>query len=57
MLRQFSYKGLTYQFEDDKAPEGAVLIEKEVVATEKKAVEPENKAVKPANKAARGRTK
>lgn len=47
MLRIYKMpNGKTYQFEETKAPDGAVLVETEI-----KAVEPSNKAVKkPANK-------
>lgn len=46
MLKRYNWKGLEWQFEEGKQPEGAVEIKQE-----KKAAAPQNKAVKPANKA------
>ena len=45
MLKRYNWKGLEWQFEEGKQPEGAIEIK-----PEKKAAEPLNKAVKPANK-------
>ena len=44
MLKNYVYKGLEWQFEEDEKPEGAVEVVKE------KAVEPSDKSKKPANK-------
>lgn len=46
MLKRYNWKGLEWQFEEGKQPEGAIEIK-----PEKKAAAPQNKAVKPANKA------
>ena len=46
MLKRYNWKGLEWQFEEGKQPEGAVEIK-----PGKKAAAPQNKAVKPANKA------
>lgn len=42
-LKEYEYQGATYQFDDENAPEGAVLVEK-------KSRTPKNKQAKPANK-------
>ena len=46
-LKQYEYRGYTYQFEEGKAPAGAILIEPAV-----KAVTPANKSMTPRNKTA-----
>ena len=33
MLRNYKWRGVTWQFEDGKAPEGAVLVEAKVPVT------------------------
>lgn len=45
MLKSYLWRGVEWQFEEGKQPEGAVELK-----PEKKAAEPLNKAVKPANK-------
>ena len=40
-LKEYEYRGSTYQFDDADVPDGAVLV---------KQVEPKNKQGKPANK-------
>lgn len=45
MLKQYSWNGSTWQFEEDEAPKDAVEF------TETKKAEPLNKAAKPKNKA------
>ena len=52
MLKRYNWKGLEWQFEEGKQPEGAIEIK-----PEKKAAAPQNKAVKPANKARKAATK
>lgn len=52
MLKRYNWKGLEWQFEEGKQPEGAIEIK-----PEKKAAAPQNKAVKPANKARKVATK
>ena len=46
-LKQYEYRGYTYQFEEGRAPKEAVLIEPVV-----KAATPANKSVTPRNKTA-----
>lgn len=45
MMKIYLVNGVTRQYEEGTAPEGAILVEKV------KAEEPKNKAAKPANKA------
>lgn len=54
MLKQYLFKGKKWQFDEKKAPEGAVpVVDVKVTpeVVEVKAVTPKNKAVTPANKA------
>jgi len=49
MLKEYVWRGYTWQFEESEAPHDAVLLEK--------ANRPANKAMKPANKARTPRKK
>lgn len=52
MLKYYIYKGRQFQFEESKAPEGAVELKaKKETPDEPKAYIPKNKAVEPKNKA------
>ena len=58
MLKYYIYKGKQFQFEESKAPEGAVELKAEKAKSEKpeeleepKAYIPKHKAVEPKNKA------
>ena len=52
MLKYYIYKGRQFQFEEGKAPEGAVELKPKKETTEEpKTYVPQNKAVEPKNKA------
>lgn len=52
MLKKYIYNGKEYQFEESKAPAGAVLVDQK--PAEKKA-DTKNKAAAPANKAVKAK--
>lgn len=47
-LKEYKWRGGTYQFDEDSVPEGAVLVEPKSLPVKAKA--PRNKSARPANK-------